>query len=105
MPRPRHIDVEREIRVRERISEMRREEIENQGAESGHAGGEEGVVVQVALAEAEERVGADEAAEFKGGVERGDGFAEDEVVWDLGRGVGVGLLLLLLLLVVVMTDG
>lgn len=26
---------------------------------------------------------ADEAAEFEGGDESGDGFAEDEVVWDI----------------------
>ena len=44
-------------------------------------------MVQVALAEAEERARADEAAEFEGRVERWDGFAEDEVIGNLGVGL------------------
>lgn len=47
-------------------------------------------MVEVALAEGEQGAVADEDAEFEGGVEVRDVFAEDQMVGDWGVGLGLG---------------
>lgn len=81
--RRRDVHVEDEVRVLERALQVLVEEPLDLHAQGPHRVGEEVVVVEVALAEAEEGAGADETAELERGGERGDGFAEDEVVGDL----------------------
>lgn len=74
--RRRHIHIHDKTLVWETMQDICGEKVSDEGAESGEEGGEERVVCHVALADAEEGAGADEAAEFEGGGGGGDGFAE-----------------------------
>ena len=76
------VDVEDDVGVRERGFEVVVEEGLDAAEQLVAHGGEEGEVVEVALAEAEEGAVADEAAEFEGWVEVWEVFAQDEVVGD-----------------------
>lgn len=71
------VDVEDEVRVRERGFQILVEEGLDAREELVAHGEEEGEVVEVALAEGEQGAVADEDAEFECGVEVRDVFAED----------------------------
>ena len=87
--RLRNVHVKDEVLLRERIPQFLREERRYQAFQLRDERGQEFVVVQVPLADAEDGAPADETAEFKGRNEGGDRSSEDECVWYCG-GVGCG---------------